>query len=119
MGQGKTLNLFSHRAPQSVWDRRGWHGVTLEERVGPWLVSMAGAGLLVYGATRRRWGGLWYMLSGVGLIGCMASGFCNSRDAGLTWRHRVGRHSAPDAVTTESMDSFLASDAPSSNATIV
>ena len=48
MGQGKTLNLFSHRAPQSVWDRRGWHGVTLEERVGPWLVSMAGAGLLVY-----------------------------------------------------------------------
>ena len=40
-------NLTCRRAARSVWDKRGWRGVTIEERVSPWLVSIAGAGLLV------------------------------------------------------------------------
>jgi hypothetical protein len=110
-----TPNLVSHRAARSVWDRRGWQGVTIEERVGPCLLVLAGAGMLGYGATRRSWHGLGFMMSGVGLIGCVAAGLCNPRNASVGWR-KVVAHPAADRVTTESMDSFPASDAPSSNA---
>jgi hypothetical protein len=44
MTKNDTPNLGSHRAPTSVWDKRGWRGPTIEEQVGPWLVSLAGAG---------------------------------------------------------------------------
>ena len=111
-----TTNLITHRGPQSIWDRRGWQGITVEERLGPSFISLAGAGLLVYGATRRSaWRGVLYMMSGVGLIGCVAAGLCNPREAPVRWRHLRGF--ATDPVTVESMDSFPASDAPSSNAT--
>ena len=105
----------SHRGPQSVWDRRGWSGVTVEERLGPSLVFLAGAGMLVYGATRRSWGGVLYMMSGMGLIGSVAAGLCDPRSAPVRWRHLRGIETGP--VDIESMDSFPASDAPSSNAT--
>ena len=106
-------NLACHRAAQSVWDKRGWRGVTIEERVGPWLVSLAGASLLAAGARRRSLGGLQLMLVGAGLLGCAAAGLCNPRHATVRWRH-LTRPSA-DPVTTELMDSFPASDSPSSN----
>jgi hypothetical protein len=115
MGSDSGQNLTSHRAAESVWDRRGWQRVTIEERVGPWLAALGGASLLVYGATRRSWRGAWFMMTGVGLIGCAAAGLCNPRDASLRWRPRL-RQPAVDRVTLESMDSFPASDAPSSNA---
>jgi hypothetical protein len=108
-------NLLSHRGPRSIWDRRGWRGVTVEERLGPSFVSLAGAGMLVYGATRRSWRGVLYMMSGVSLIGCAAAGLCSPREAPVRWRHLRGF--AADPVTVESMDSFPASDAPSSNTT--
>jgi hypothetical protein len=109
-------NLDMHRAPRSVWDKRGWRGITIEERVAPWLISMAGACLLVYGAMRRSRRGTPYVIGGAGLIGCAAVGFCNPRYATARWQH-LRRRIEPDSVTTESMDSFPASDAPSSNAT--
>ena len=49
-------NLVCHRSTQSVWDKRGWSGVTIEERVGPWVVSVAGTALLIAGARRRPLG---------------------------------------------------------------
>jgi hypothetical protein len=110
-------NLMSHRVTASVWDRRGWSGPTVEERVGPWLVAFAGAGLLAYGVTRNSWRGLWYVVGGVSLISVMAAGLCNPRDAAARWQH-LRRDFTTDPITTESMDSFPASDAPSSNATI-
>jgi len=106
-------NLACHRATQSVWDKRGWSGVTIEERVGPWLVSLAGAGLLVAGARRRSLLGLQLILGGAGLIGCAAAGLCNPRHATVRWRHLT--QPRVDHLTTESMDSFPASDPPSSN----
>ena len=98
-------NLTSHRAPASVWERRGWQGHTIEERVGPWLVSLAGACLLTYGATRRSWRGVWWMVSGVGLIGCAAAGLANPYEAKARWDWS-GRQPPVDPVTRESMDSF-------------
>jgi len=108
-------NLACHRAAQSVWDKRGWNGVAIEERVGPWLVSAAGAGLLIAGARRRSWSGLQLMLGGAGLIGCAAAGLCNPRHASVRWRHITRPRTDPSA--TELMDSFPASDAPSSTLT--
>ena len=40
-------NMACHRAAQSVWEKRGWSGVTIEERVGPWMVSLVGAAMMV------------------------------------------------------------------------
>jgi hypothetical protein len=116
-------NLMSHRAAASVWDRRGWSGLTVEERLGPWLASCAGAGLLAYGITRatvrpvHSWRGVWFMIGGVSLLSGVAIGLCHPRAAAARWQH-LRRDSTADLVTAESMDSFPASDAPSSNATI-
>jgi uncharacterized membrane protein len=114
MESNRALNLISHRSPQSIWDKRGWQGATIEERIGPWLASVVGTGILAYGATRRSWRGVWLMVGGVALIGCAAAGLCNPRHAAVRLRHM--RQSRVDRVTMESMDSFPASDAPSSNA---
>ena|SRR5438477_895536 len=114
MESKRALNLISHRSAQSIWDKRGWQGETIEERLGPWFVSAAGTGLLAYGATRRSWRGAWLMMGGVALIACAAAGLCNPRYAGGRLRHL--RQSRVDRVTMESMHSFPASDAPSSNA---
>ena len=109
--------LTCHRAAQSVWDKRGWHGVTIEERVGPWVVALAGASLLIVGARRRSWRGGRLMLAGAGLLGCAATGLCNPRHASVRWRHLIRPSS--DHLMTESMDSFPASDAPSSSEMLV
>jgi hypothetical protein len=113
MDTSSTRNLACHRAKQSVWDKRGWSGVTVEERVGPWLVSLAGAGLLVAGARRGSWGGVRLIAGGIGLIGCAAAGLCNPRHATVRWRHLTRTLTVDD--TNELMDSFPASDPPSSN----
>ena len=105
-------NLACHRSARSVWDKRGWSGVTIEERVGPWFVSLAGASLLIAGARRRSWRGMRWMAGGAALLGCAAAGLCNPRDAAIRWRQLT----PDDRLTIELMDSFPASDAPSSNA---
>lgn len=109
-------NLTCRRAARSVWDKRGWRGVTIEERVSPWLVSLAGAGLLVAGARQRSWRGARWMVGGAAMVGCAAAGLCNPRDAAVRWR----RVALPvfDRVSNELMDSFPASDAPSSSAAL-
>jgi hypothetical protein len=106
-------NLACHRATQSVWDKRGWSGVTIEERLGPWLVSLVGTALLIAGARRRSLRGAHLMLGGAGLIGCAAAGLCNPRHATVRWRHLTGPRT--DGMTSGMMDSFPASDPPSSN----
>jgi hypothetical protein len=55
MDRDNSRNLESHRAARSLWDKRGWSGVAIEERLGPWIVSLTGAGLFMAG-TRRRCG---------------------------------------------------------------
>jgi len=104
-------NLACHRAARSVWEKRGWSGVTIEERVGPWAVSLAGAALILAGARRRSWTGAHLLLGGATMIACAAAGFCNPRHAGIRWRTLTDRR--PDPLTVVLMDSFPASD-PSS-----
>src|SRR5438067_12514662 len=117
MTSNDTSNLVSHRASSNVWDKRGWsRRPTLEERVGPWFISLAGAALVLHGARRRSWRGGWWVASGIGLIAAAVSGFANPQQARLTWRHL--QRDASDKITIESMDSFPASDAPSSNMTV-
>jgi hypothetical protein len=103
MDSESARNLTCRRAARSVWDKRGWRGVTIEERVSPWLVS-------------RSWRGARWMVGGAALVGCAAAGLCNPRDAAVRWR----RVMLPvfDRVSTELMDSFPASDAPSSSAAL-
>ena len=112
MDTDNARNLACHRAARSVWQKRGWSGVTIEERVGPWVVSLAGAGLLIAGARQRSWRGVSWMISGATLIGCAASGLCNPRHAAIRWRQLT----TDDRLEVELMDTFPASDAPSSNA---
>jgi len=116
MDMKSARNLTCRRANRSVWDKRGWRGVTIEERVSPWLVSLAGAGLLVAGARQRSWRGARWMVGGAALVGCAAAGLCNPRDAAVRWRPVA----LPvfDRVSNELMDSFPASDAPSSSAAL-
>ena len=61
-------NLTPHRLSRSVWDKRGWHGVTIEERLAPWLVSLGGAGVFAYGASRRSRRGAPFMATGIGVM---------------------------------------------------
>lgn len=112
MDTDNARNLACHRAARSVWQKRGWSGVTIEERVGPWIVSLAGTTLLIAGARKRSWRGASWMISGATLIGCAAAGLCNPRHAAIRWRQLTTDH----RLEIELMDTFPASDAPSSNA---
>ena len=114
MDTGNARNLTCHRAARSVWDKRGWRGVTIEERVGPWLVSLAG----VEPGVGRRAAPLVARRPPdgrrCGLIGCAAAGLCNPRHAAVRWRQLT--QPSWDRVNLESMDSFPASDPPPSSA---
>jgi hypothetical protein len=110
------LNLIAHRSDVDVWSRRSR---ATDEGVGQWLVSMAGATLVAYGtycAISRSWRGLWWIASGVSLLGCAAAGFGQANGGKARWSQDSDDAPA-DVVTRESLDSFPASDAPSSNAT--
>jgi hypothetical protein len=111
-------NLVPHRAPKSVWDKRGWHGPTIEDRLAPSLISLGGAGLFAFGASRRSLRGTAFMVAGLSFIAFAMAGMCSPGYVAARWRQMAGRREVADSVTKESMDSFPASDAPSSNATV-
>jgi hypothetical protein len=112
MSVERSTNLVYQRANGSVWDKRGWHGATIEERLLPWVVGVAGAAALTYGATRRSWQGLAYTIGGLTMWTCATSGACNPRYASARIDHLL-RQRRRDEVTTQSMHSFPASDPPS------
>lgn len=114
------LNLTTHRAPASVWERSGWDGTREQLAMTRWLVGIGG-GVLALQALRRRTvagsilagfgGGLaWWALSGEGGL-----------PDGRRWLghklERVGLHTE-DRVHDESDASFPASDAPSWTPTV-
>jgi len=107
------LNLTVRRSDADTFEPRGWRQPSLDDGTVMRLISMAGAGLFLYAAysaRRRTTSKVWPLVCGAGLLACAAAAS----------RYSLGSRSGEDlsdVVTQESLDSFPASDAPSSNAT--
>jgi hypothetical protein len=112
MSVERSTNLVYRRASGSVWEKRGWSGVTIEERLLPWVIGAAGAAVMTYGASRRSWKGFACAVGGLTMWTCATSGLCNPRYASARLEY-LFRPRGRDGVTSQSMQSFPASDPPS------
>jgi hypothetical protein len=100
-------NLTQHRSDADAWKARGLWSRIADDRIAVPLASIMGLALGMYATRRRLDPGMWWIIGGT-VAGCVAT----------TLATRL-RSEPPrtDLVTQESVDSFPASDAPSSNAT--
>jgi hypothetical protein len=99
-------NLKVQRSDVDVWQSRrpSW-----DHRIGLSLATIAGAALAFYGIRRRRSAPKMRWLVGGAVLGCAAASLRTAQ-----WR---GAEPSADETMQESVDSFPASDAPSSTAT--
>jgi hypothetical protein len=116
----RELNLETHRAPVSVWNRRGWDGTREQLTMMRWLVGLGGGALAIQGMRQRSVAGgvlagvggslAWWALTGEGDLS-EARRFFERIVERAGWRPE-------DRVAEASADSFPASDAPSWGPTV-
>lgn len=109
------LNLTTHRASASVWDRRGWDGTRERVAMSRWMIGAGGAALAIQGLRRRNIGGWLLAGLGSGLALWAIAGEADFSEVRRRLGHLVERAGwrAEDLVHEASADSFPASDAPS------
>ena len=109
------LNLETHRAPASVWDRRGWDGGRQGIALSRILIGAGGVALAIQGARQRSWAGR--VLAGLGSTAAWWAltgerDFVSARRCVSDLFARAVRDN-DDPVHQASAESFPASDAPS------
>lgn len=110
----ETLNLTTHRAPSSVWERRGWDGSRQQLAATRLLLGVGGGALAIQGIRQGTWTGrmlaglggtiAWWALTGEGDLTDARRWFNEVLERNPWQRH--------DAVQVASDESFPASDAP-------
>ena len=115
MTDTRELNLTAHRAPESVWDRRGWNGSRERLTMTRWLVGIGGGALALQGLRQRTVGGSVLAGLGGGFAWWALASDCTLPQLQQSFGRLMERvfDRFEDAVHEASADSFPASDAPS------